>query len=58
MSKQRLLKKIATIQNKVQELWAAIGTDYGMCCQSVMRELNHLEKRIESGEVKPSKKSK
>lgn len=56
MSKQALLKKIATIQGKIQSLWASVGTDYGMHCQTITRELNELEKKIERGEVKPANK--
>lgn len=56
MSKNRLIKKIDTIQSKVQSLWAQIGTDYGLHCQTIGRELNELQKKIESGEVKKLKK--
>jgi hypothetical protein len=56
MSKQSVLKKIATIQGKIQGLWAVLETDYGMHCQTITKELNELEKKIERGEVKPANK--
>lgn len=53
-TKAQLIKQIETIQSKMQSLWAKLGTDYGMHCQTITRELNALEKKIESGEVKPN----
>jgi DNA-binding FrmR family transcriptional regulator len=53
MSKQRLLKKVEILQGRVQELWSLI--DYGMPCQEIMKHLNTLQSRIESGEIKPKK---
>lgn len=55
MNKYNLLKRITTIQSKMQDLYSAIGTNGGMHCQTIMRELAQLEKKIEMNEIKPKK---
>jgi hypothetical protein len=54
-TKAALIKKIETIQSKMQSLWADLGTDNGLHCQTITRELAELEKAIERGEIKPRK---
>jgi len=56
MSTKELIKRIEIIQAKVQTLWHNIESDSNLHCQTVLSELNALEKQIERGEVKPKKR--
>lgn len=47
MNKQSALKKIETLKSKVQSLWAELGPDFGTDCQTIGRQLNILQNKIE-----------
>jgi ElaB/YqjD/DUF883 family membrane-anchored ribosome-binding protein len=46
MNKQAI-KKIETIQGKIQALWAELGSLAGSNCQTAARELEELRKKLE-----------
>jgi len=52
MNTLALIKKIETIQGKITALAQSMGKDYGLHCQTIGRELNQLQKKLESGEIK------
>lgn len=54
-SKTALIKKIEVIQGKIQSLWAQLGTNGGMNCQTASREMGALKKKIERNEIKIKK---